>query len=213
MTTSEMVFGLIMTFALGGCSASDPEAPTPTPIELDAGVAEAGPTPPSTLEADAGKPANDAGATDGGSKPLTMDVSGVKGTFNGKSFAAVSGFAFINADKTVDIVFSDNPDVCASVKQNKYRPNETWVQVYDLKKGSGDSYAPVSPDDFKVFVADATCKVAYRADTPSPYSVTLTQADANGVAGSFSATFSGSEVHGNFTLALCSQSVGKPTCP
>lgn len=213
MTTSEMVFGLIMTFALGGCSASDPEAPTPTPIELDAGVAEAGPTPPSTLEADAGKPANDAGATDGGSKKLTMDVSGVKGTFNGKSFAAVSGFAFINADKTVDIVFSDNPDVCASVKQNKYHPNETWVQMYDLKKGSGNSYAPVSLGDFKVFVADATCKVAYRADTPAPYSVTLTQADTNGVAGSFSATFSGSEVHGNFTLTLCSQSVGKPTCP
>ena len=90
-----------------------------------------------------------------------MDVSGVKGTFNGKSFAAVSGFRIHQRRQDGRHRLQRQPDVCASVKQNKYHPNETWVPSFDLE-GAGNGCAPVSLGDFKVFVADATCNVAYR---------------------------------------------------
>ena len=128
------------------------------------------------------------------------------GTLKGKAFAPVSAFSYNNGSY-IDLVFSNMPDVCASVTAGNVRAGEQLLQLLDLTRSGDGTYAPsLSPGDVKVAVFDADCHVSFRANAASnqAFTIQITRNDAQAVDGTATVTFdSGSKVSGSFSAPAC----------
>jgi hypothetical protein len=129
----------------------------------------------------------------------------LSGTINGASFTPASAVSFVTADNTIDLVFSDKPDLCSRLAAGKLSAGETLVQLLSLVKGADGNYAPAEdPGDVKVVSFSASCGVAYKASATSNSDFTITLSDANAIAGTAVVTFdSGSKVSGSFSAPPC----------
>lgn len=183
----------------GSSSSGDADAPTSEPPDAAAATRDAAAAPDGDGGADATAPA---------AAPVT-------GTLAGKPFEAKSGFARVDGDGTVSLLFSSDDDLCAAAGAMRLRPGESLVQIYGLKGTAPGPFTTASPlPDIKYVAIASGCPTGAhpvpdhvagsgRAEAMPP-KVTLTVLDPSSAAGTIDITFDdGSRIAGSFAVPRC----------
>lgn len=180
-------------------------------VDSDAGKSDAATATDAAAATDSpSTPTGDAATADTGAS-----TTAITGTVNGTSFAAASGFFFVDDTGKLDLIFSDKFGICDSAKQSKIHAGETMVQLYTLAgtapgvftSANGDvKYATVKPTCASdAPLGDSEVAAASRATTST---VTLSVVTSTKVEGTLDITFEdGSKVSGGFSVSACSVTI------
>ena len=165
-----------------------------------------------------GTTSSSGGSSSGGSSGTasssgTVSDGPVSGTLAGKPFQTLSAVAHSGTGGTVDLIFSDAPDLCAGLKLQTFPAGVSIVQVYNLSGTAPGEFTPAT-GDVKYATLKDTCPsgasvndhVAGSGDAKTT-SVTIDSLTATRVAGELSVQFvDGSSVEGTFDIAMCDAS-------
>jgi hypothetical protein len=165
-----------------------------------------------------GSTSGDGGGADASSSSNSGGPAGnaPSGTVGGAAFVAKSGFWHENTDGSIDLVFSNQADVCQATKDQKLRGGESLLQFFALKGTAPGPLTPSLEEDLKYASIKATCTSGQpigkddveKSSRAQTFSFTLSAKSAN-VSGTLDVKFEdGSTVAGSFDVPACDAEIG-----
>lgn len=143
----------------------------------------------------------------------TADPGVVSGTLGGRVFTFASGIAYLDGNGSLNVMLSDFPRLCDSVKLHKLHAGEAVVQAYGLKGSAPGTFSAASPamEDIK-YASVGACSsgqpvessIAKKSDDTTTSEITISKLGTTQVEGRLTLDFAdGSSVSGSFFVPIC----------